>query len=42
MMGKEAVMASYTVLNISELGKSTRNLSEDFLEYEALVVPSKL
>jgi hypothetical protein len=41
-MWKEAVMASFTVLNIpEEMGKTTRNISEDLLKYKALVVPTK-
>jgi hypothetical protein len=41
-MWKEAVLASVTVLNIpEELGKTTRNISEDLPKYEALVVPTK-
>jgi hypothetical protein len=42
-MWKEAVMASFTVLNIpEELGKTTRNNSEDLPKYEAPLVPTKL
>ena len=41
-MWKEAVMASFTVLNIpEEMGKTTRNISKDLLKYKALVVPTK-
>jgi len=36
-MWKEAVMASFTVLNISEqLRKTTRNISEDLNKYKEL------
>jgi len=42
-MWKEAVMASFTGLNIpEELRKTTRNISEDLPKCEALVVPTKL
>jgi hypothetical protein len=42
-MWKDAVMASFTELNIpEELWKTTRNISEDLPKYEALVVPTKL
>jgi hypothetical protein len=42
-MWKEAVMASFTGLNIpEELRKTTKNISEDLPKCEALVVPSKL
>jgi hypothetical protein len=42
-MWKEAIMASFTVLNIPEkLVKNTRNISEDLPKYKALVVPAKM